>query len=145
MKCWLWQNIPLVSTPELKWNYHISTNMLGYMVEIISGKPLREYVKETILQPLGINNTDWYYGPEALTRFVKPYVAADGVLTPGTTMYAEGAVSGEQTYAKVRLAEWSHRRLCEILPNASEQRRVQRSPDFETRNCDTYDHYQSFA
>jgi len=49
---------PLGFDPGTEWNYHISTNMLAYMIERISGKPLREYVKETVLQPLGMNNTD---------------------------------------------------------------------------------------
>src|SRR5688572_13814694 len=36
---------PLGFDPGTQWNYHVSTNMLGYMVERISGKSLREYVK----------------------------------------------------------------------------------------------------
>src|SRR3990170_7344916 len=40
---------PLGFDPGTEWNYHVSTNMLGYMVERISGKSLREYVKETVL------------------------------------------------------------------------------------------------
>lgn len=91
---------PLGFDPGSQWSYHISTNMLGYMVERISGKPLRQYVKETILEPLGMNNTDWYFAPDALNRFVKPYNAVDGKLEPATTMYSEGAVSAEQTYAE---------------------------------------------
>lgn len=91
---------PLGFEPGSEWNYHISTNMLAYMVERISGKSLREYVKETILKPLGMNNTDWYYTPAELERFVKPYSAVDGKLEAGSTMYAEGAVSKDQTYCE---------------------------------------------
>jgi CubicO group peptidase (beta-lactamase class C family) len=54
--------------------------MLGYMIERISGRPLREYVKETVLEPLVMDNTDWYYEPDALKRFVKPYRVVDGRL-----------------------------------------------------------------
>ena len=91
---------PLGFDPGTQWNYHVSTNMLGYMVERISGKSLREYVKETILNPLGMHNTDWFFEPEALKRFVKPYNAIDGKLEPGSTMYAEGAVCNEHTYCE---------------------------------------------
>jgi CubicO group peptidase (beta-lactamase class C family) len=91
---------PLGFDPGTEWNYHVSTNMLGYMVERISGKSLRDYVKETILNPLGMNNTDWFFEPEALKRFVKPYSAVDGKLEPGSTMYAEGAVCKEHTYCE---------------------------------------------
>lgn len=91
---------PLGFDPGSEWNYHVSSNMLGYMVERISGKPLREYVKEAILEPLGMNDTDWYYAPDRLARFVKPYSVVDGKLEQGSTMYAEGAISSQQTYAE---------------------------------------------
>lgn len=115
---------PLGFDPGTEWSYHISTNMLGYMVERISGKPLREYVKETILKPLGMNNTDWYYQPEALARFVKPYNADQGKLNPGSTMYAEGAVSVEQTYCEGALGLngpiEDYAKFCQMLLNKGE-------------------------
>jgi len=91
---------PLGFDPGTEWSYHVSTNMLGYMVERISGRPLREYVKETILGPLGMNNTDWFFPPDALERFVKPYSAVDGKLEAGSPAFAEGAVCHEQTYCE---------------------------------------------
>ena len=84
---------PLGFDPGTKWNYHMSSNMLAYLVERISGKTLREYVKEKILVPLGMNDTDWYYKPAALPRFVKAYRVANGKLEPGTNIYSEGTVS----------------------------------------------------
>ncbi|WBL25329.1 serine hydrolase domain-containing protein [Zunongwangia sp. HGR-M22] len=91
---------PLGFDPGSEWNYHISTNMLAYMIEVISGKPLQEYVKETVLNPLGMNDTDWYYEPEALDRFVKPYTITEEGLEAGTTDFAKAAISEEQTYAE---------------------------------------------
>jgi CubicO group peptidase (beta-lactamase class C family) len=91
---------PLGFDPGSDWNYHVSTNMLAYMVEIISGKSLREYVKEVILKPLEMNDTDWYYGSAAADRFVKPYSYVEGKLEKGSTMYADGAISDEQTYTE---------------------------------------------
>ena len=91
---------PLGFDPGTEWSYHVSTNMLGYMIERISGKPLRKYVQETVLEPLGMNDTDWYYEPEALSRFVKPYRVVDGRLEPASTMYSEGTISEEQTYCE---------------------------------------------
>ena len=115
---------PLGFDPGTEWNYHISTNMLGYMVERISGKSLREYVKETILQPLDMNNTDWYYQPEALARFVKPYNAVQGKLISGSTMYAEGTVRVEQTYCEGALGLngpiEDYAKFCQMLLNKGE-------------------------
>lgn len=91
---------PLGFDPGARWHYHVSTNMLGYMIERISGQPLRDYVKQTVLEPLGMNDTDWYYEPEALGRFVTPYSLVDGELVPGSKVYSKGAVSEQQTYAE---------------------------------------------
>ncbi len=112
---------PLGFDPGSQWNYHISTNMLAYMVEIISGKPLRQYVKETILEPLGMKHTDWYFAPEALDRFVKPYNLVDGKLEPAPTMFSEGAVSTVQTYAEGAIGLngpiEDYARFCQMLLN----------------------------
>lgn len=91
---------PLGFDPGSDWNYHVSTNMLAYMVERISGEPLQEYVKETILEPLGMDDTDWYYEPDALERFVTPYTPSENGLEPGSGMFAESTTSENQTYAE---------------------------------------------
>ena len=115
---------PLGFDPGTEWNYHISTNMLAYMIERISGKSLREYVKETVLQPLGMNNTDWYYRPEALNRFVKAYNYSDGKLEPASNMYSEGTTSKDQTYAEGAIGLngpiEDYAKFCQMLLNKGE-------------------------
>jgi CubicO group peptidase (beta-lactamase class C family) len=91
---------PLGFDPGTEWNYHISTNMLAYLVERISGQSLRAYVKENVLIPLGMDDTDWYYEPDKLSRFVKAYSAIDGKLEPATNIYSEGTISPQQTYCE---------------------------------------------
>ena len=115
---------PLGFDPGTEWSYHVSTNMLGYMIERISGRPLREYVKETILSPLAMHDTDWFFQLEALKRFVKPYNAADGKLEPGPTMFAEGAVCNEQTYCEGAIGLngtiGDYAKFCQMLLNKGE-------------------------
>ena len=115
---------PLGFDPGSEWNYHVSTNMLAYMVERISGKSLQEYVKETILEPLGMKHTDWFYEPAQLSKFVKPYSAVDGKLEPGSTMFAEGAVSSQQTYAEGAIGLngpiEDYAKFCQMLLNKGE-------------------------
>ncbi|WP_375325216.1 serine hydrolase domain-containing protein [Flagellimonas sp. GZD32] len=115
---------PLGFDPGTDWNYHVSSNMLGYMVERISGKPLQEYVKEVILDPLGMNNTAWYYGPDALSKFVIPYSAVDGTLERGATTFAEGTVSKQQTYAEGAIGLngpiEDYAKFCQMLLNKGE-------------------------
>lgn len=115
---------PLGFDPGTDYNYHISTNMLAYLIERISGKPLREYVKETILTPLGMDDTDWYYTADKLERFVKPYNYVNGKLEKATTMYAEGTISAEQTYCEGAIglngpiADYA--KFCQMLLNKGE-------------------------
>lgn len=115
---------PLGFDPGTHWEYHLSTNMLGYLIERISGQPLRQYVKEKVLVPLGMDQTDWYYEPAALARFVKPYRAAEGRLEPGSTMYSEGAVSKDQTYAEGAIGLngpiEDYAKFCQMLLNRGE-------------------------
>jgi len=72
--------IPLAFDPGTEWNYHPSIDVVGYLVEYFSGKPLRDYVKETILTPLGMVDTDWYYPESYRDRMVTAYNEVDGKL-----------------------------------------------------------------
>jgi CubicO group peptidase (beta-lactamase class C family) len=115
---------PLGFDPGTEWSYHISTNMLAYMIERISGKTLREYVKETVLKPLGMDNTDWYYEPEALNRFVKAYNYVDGKLAPAPNNFSEGTISKDQTYAEGAIGLngpiEDYAKFCQMLLNKGE-------------------------
>lgn len=115
---------PLGFDPGTEWSYHISSNMLGYMIERISGKSLREYVKEKVLIPLGMNNTDWYYQPEEISRFVKAYNAVDGKLEPASNIFSQGTISSEQTYCEGAIGLngpiEDYAKFCQMLLNKGE-------------------------
>jgi CubicO group peptidase (beta-lactamase class C family) len=115
---------PLGFDPGTEWNYHISSNMLAYLIELISGKPLRQYVKDTILEPLGMNDTDWYYEPAKLGRFVKAYNAVNGKLEPASNVYSEATIGAEQTYAEGGLGLngpiEDYAKFCQMLLNKGE-------------------------
>ena len=115
---------PLGFDPGTEYSYHISTNMLGYMIERISGKTLREYVKETVLIPLGMNETDWYYEPDALRKFVKAYSLIDGKLEPASNIYSEATISKEQTYCEGAIGLngpiEDYAKFCQMLLNKGE-------------------------
>jgi len=115
---------PLGFDPGTEYSYHISTNMLAYMIERISGKTLREYVKETVLMPLGMNDTDWYYEPDALRKFVKAYSLIDGKLEPESNMFSEATISKEQTYCEGALGLngpiEDYAKFCQMLLNKGE-------------------------
>ena len=72
--------LPLGFDPGTEWNYHPASDVVGYLVEYFSGMPLRDYVKETILNPLGMIDSDWYYPESYRERFVTSYIERDGKL-----------------------------------------------------------------
>jgi CubicO group peptidase (beta-lactamase class C family) len=115
---------PLGFDPGSEWSYHISTNMLAYMVELISGKSLREYVKSTVLDPLGMTETDWYYAPSKLNRFVKVYSDIDGKLVPQSNKFSETTISPVQTYAEGAIGLngpiGDYGKFCQMLLNKGE-------------------------
>jgi CubicO group peptidase (beta-lactamase class C family) len=64
--CDEWARLPLLFQPGSKWGYGVSTDVLGHLIEVISGQPLRDFVSERILRPLKMDETTWWVdGPEA--------------------------------------------------------------------------------
>ena len=74
--------IPLEFSPGEAWNYSVSTDVIGYLIEKISGKPFEQFLKERILDPLGMNDTDFFVPADKAHRFAACYsVDPQGGLT----------------------------------------------------------------
>jgi CubicO group peptidase (beta-lactamase class C family) len=65
--------MPLVCQPGAEWNYSRSTDILGRIIEIISGKPLSAYLTERILAPLQMTETAFHTGAENAHRLAEPF------------------------------------------------------------------------
>ncbi|MDJ0847794.1 MAG: serine hydrolase domain-containing protein [Myxococcota bacterium] len=65
--------VPLEFSPGTRWNYSVSTDVLGYLVEVLSGMPLDEYYRSQIFEPLGMVDTAFQVPPEKLHRFAANY------------------------------------------------------------------------
>ena len=65
--------LPLEFSPGERWNYSVSTDVLAYLVEVISGKSFEDYLQETILDPLGMVDTGFNIPAEKLARFGSCY------------------------------------------------------------------------
>lgn len=63
---------PLAFEPGEKWNYSLSHDVLAAVVEVISGKKFRDYVKENILVPLEMNDS-FYHNEEVRNRMAEQY------------------------------------------------------------------------
>ena len=57
--CRQWASVPLVLQPGSEWNYGVSTDVLGRLVEVISGLPLDQFFEQRIFGPLGMQNTSF--------------------------------------------------------------------------------------
>jgi CubicO group peptidase (beta-lactamase class C family) len=65
--------LPLVFQPGSHWRYSYSIDVLGAIVEIISGKPYEKYLEERIFKPLGMSDTAFYVPPEKMERVATVY------------------------------------------------------------------------
>ena len=64
---------PLYFEPGAHWHYGYSHDILGYLIEVLSGKTLGEYFKENIFTPLGMNDTFFRLPKEKEKRLVSCY------------------------------------------------------------------------
>jgi CubicO group peptidase (beta-lactamase class C family) len=65
--------VPLRYQPGTAWMYSLATDVCGALVEVISGKPLAQYLQETIFGPLGMKDTAFSVAPEKADRFAANY------------------------------------------------------------------------
>ena len=65
--------LPLEFSPGERWNYSVSTDVLAYLVEVISGKTFEAYIQEVILGPLAMVDTSFNISPDKLSRFGSCY------------------------------------------------------------------------
>jgi CubicO group peptidase (beta-lactamase class C family) len=64
---------PLRFHPSTKWLYSTSTDVCGRLVEIISGRPLDEYFRTEIFEPLGMRDTGFSVPDDKIDRFAALY------------------------------------------------------------------------
>jgi CubicO group peptidase (beta-lactamase class C family) len=73
--------LPLAEQPETRWDYGHSTDVLGRVVEIVSGKSLYQFEKERLFDPLGMPDTGFFV-PEAKRARVAQFLPNDGFDRP---------------------------------------------------------------
>jgi len=65
--------LPLKCQPGAEWNYSRSTDILGRIIEVVSGKSLSAFLTERILAPLQMTETAFHTGEENATRLAEPF------------------------------------------------------------------------
>jgi CubicO group peptidase (beta-lactamase class C family) len=75
-------HLPLVFQPGTSWRYSVSFEVLGYLIELIGGQPLTEFLREEIFSPLGMVDTGFSVPAAALDRFGPLYGPPEEGLLP---------------------------------------------------------------
>ena len=70
--------LPLQFSPGTRWNYSVSTDVCGRLVEVLSGQPLDRYLSSRLFEPLAMADTGFMVGEEQAPRLAACYA-----LTPG--------------------------------------------------------------
>ncbi|WP_323134276.1 serine hydrolase domain-containing protein [Tellurirhabdus rosea] len=92
---------PLTNDPGEVFTYGLNTDIIGRLVEILSGKPLDVALRERVLEPLGMNDTHFYLPDNKAARLVELYSkgSTDKPLTRHTNDdYRTYPVAGAKTY-----------------------------------------------
>jgi CubicO group peptidase (beta-lactamase class C family) len=71
--------LPLKHNPGEQFTYGLNTDVLGYLIEVISGQSLDHFFKTRIFLPLGMNDTHFYLPVEKYTRLVALHQTKNGV------------------------------------------------------------------
>jgi len=66
-------SLPLKCQPGVEWNYSRSTDILGRIIEVVSGKSLSAFLTERILAPLQMAETAFHTGEENAGRLAEPF------------------------------------------------------------------------
>ena len=66
-------SLPLTFDPGSKWNYSISIDILGRIIEVVSGLRLDDFLHDNIFKPLNMIDTDFYVPEDKHDRFVDCY------------------------------------------------------------------------
>jgi CubicO group peptidase (beta-lactamase class C family) len=89
--CDIWAGIPLLFQPGTEWNYSAATDVLGRVVEVVSGQSLAEFFRTRILGPLGMTDTRFWVSAGDTPRLAALYTPGPGG-TP-TRLDAPGATA----------------------------------------------------
>jgi CubicO group peptidase (beta-lactamase class C family) len=85
--CDVWAGLPLLFEPGAEWNYSVSTDVVGRIVEIVSGQSLADFFAQRIFAPLGMMDTGFSVSEADRPRLTALYAhdpeTATAVLYPG--------------------------------------------------------------
>ncbi|MEU6885406.1 serine hydrolase domain-containing protein [Streptomyces viridosporus] len=74
----LYARLPLQFDPGTQWNYSVASNVLGRVIEVVSGRPLDVFLAERVFRPLGMADAGFQVTDEQAGRLAELYGEAEG-------------------------------------------------------------------
>lgn len=71
--CARWATLPLVFNPGTAWNYSVATDVLGRLLEVVTGQRLDEVIRDRVLAPLGMTDSRWWVDEPDSSRLAALY------------------------------------------------------------------------
>ena len=68
--------VPLLFQPGSAWNYSVATDVVGRLVEVVSGQKLDDYFRQHIFAPLGMHDTFFAVPPDRQARLAALYIGS---------------------------------------------------------------------
>lgn len=91
--------MPLLFNPGKKFMYGMNTDVVGYLIEVLTGQKLDEVIKERILDPLGMNDTYFYLPDNESDRLVTLYSSGfSGLKVHNNVSYQTYPVAGAKMF-----------------------------------------------
>jgi CubicO group peptidase (beta-lactamase class C family) len=91
--CDAWAGLPLLFEPGTEFNYSVATDVLGRLVEVVSGQSLDEFFRTRIFEPLGMTDTAFWAAEPAGDRLAAAYLAnPEGPQAPAVAMDGSAAL-----------------------------------------------------
>ncbi|WP_055695138.1 serine hydrolase domain-containing protein [Streptomyces prasinopilosus] len=95
----VYARLPLQFDPGTQWNYSVASNVLGRIVEVVSGQPLDVFLAGRILGPLGMTDTGFHVSGEQAGRLAELYGETAG---PGGGPHGLEPVAGPPLHGRPR-------------------------------------------
>ncbi len=73
----VYASLPLQFDPGTQWNYSVASNVLGRIIEVVSGRPLDVYLAERVFRPLGMTDAGFQVSDEQAGRLAELYGESD--------------------------------------------------------------------
>ncbi|MCM6779057.1 beta-lactamase family protein [Nocardia sp. CDC159] len=83
-----WAELPLRFQPGTGWNYGLSTDVLGRVIEVVSGRTLAEFLRERLFEPLGLRDTGFHVPASEKDRYAAMYTPGANGIEPVGPMSA---------------------------------------------------------